>query len=356
MIFGNFLAACLIIAAGVLTTVIPIIIGAAKKRAVVKPVEYFPPKGASPLDILIQYYGASANPREIFNPLMLYWAERGFITIEEDCKRGLKLTKVKDLESPKSADGYDSETFDIEQALFNCLFGASKKTFYTLSALAGFKETYEKVTAACKKRAKKITAEKSAGIKLASLITSFAMVVAVIAVVGLSIQSPLIIICVFPLVAIAFPRFIMFLFTLEGGGGAPKGSAVRFLFVPFFSMFGGVPLAVGLSMMPADAAVLIAIAFAVCALNVFILIDRIDIRSNEQLKYYARICGFKKFLLLAEVKQLEKLVEEEPRYYYNVLPYCYVLKITKKLKAKFDRIALDGPGWYLGELRETLMF
>ena len=121
-------------------------------------------------------------------------------------------------------------------------------------------------------------------------------------------------------------------------------------------MFGGVPLTVLIYSLPLEVAILFLCAFAVSVVNIFILNGKIDIRSDRQLKYYARICGFKKFLLLAEVEQIEKLVEEDPRYYFNVLPYCYVLKITGKLKPKFDRIALDGPAWYLGELRETLMF
>ena len=358
MIFENFIVACILISAGLLTTLIPVIIGAAKKHSEVKPVEYLPPRGASPLDILIHYYGANANPHEIFNPLMLYWASRGYITIEEDCKRGLKLTKVRNLLPPASNDGYDNATWHIEKQLFECLFGNSRKVFYTLAALSGFKEFFEKVSDACKAHAKSIGSEKSRGLKLASLITSYLTVVAVILLVGLSLETPLAMICIFPLVAVVFPKVIISLpaNSNNDSNGIPKGSAARFLLVPFFLFFGGVPLAVGLSNMPADAVVLIVAAFAVCILNVFYLGDKIDIRSREELKYYARICGFKKFLLLAEVRQLEKLVEDDLDYYYNILPYCYVLKITEKLKPKFDRIALDGPAWYLGELRETLMF
>lgn len=345
----------LIIAAGFLFTLVPIIIGAVKKRRVVKPVEYFPPRGASPLDILINYYGANANPREIFNPLMLYWAERGFITIEEDCKRGLKLTKIKDFESPESQDGFDAATFEIEEQLFAVLFSGSKKVFYTLSALSGFESAYQKVTSECKSEAKSVTNKKSRGIKLASLLISFATLALVIIILGVATRENFMVICIFPFVAMAFPKGVLYSMG-DGKDGLPKGSVTRFLFIPFFSMFGAVPLAAGVSVFPVPVAVLIVCAYAVCAVNVFILNDRIDIRTESQLKYYARICGFKKFLLLAEVEQIEKLVEEDPRYYFNVLPYCYVLKITGKLKPKFDRIALDGPAWYLGELRETLMF
>ena len=52
---------------------------------------------------------------------------------------------------------------------------------------------------------------------------------------------------------------------------------------------------------------------------------------------------------------MELLVEDNPEYFYEILPYCYILGITEKLKKKFDRIIMDGPGWYLGELRDILM-
>ena len=354
MSIGLIIAVALIIAASLSASLIPVIIGAVKKRRVIKPVEYFPPRGASPLDIFIQYYGAKADMREIFNPLMLYWAERGFIEIEEDCKRGLKLTKIKDLTRPESDDCFDDGTFALEQQLFSYIFCGSNKVFYTLSALSGVKTFYEKLATAGKAQAKSVTAEKSKVVKIASLLTTFAALVAVIVTVGVAIQNNLMVICIFPFVAIAFPTLIFHL--PDGNGGLVQGTAVRYMCIPFFLMFGGVPLTLLIYSLPLEVAILFLCAFAVSVVNIFILNGKIDIRSDRQLKYYARICGFKKFLLLAEVEQIEKLVEEDPRYYFNVLPYCYVLKITGKLKPKFDRIALDGPACYLGELRETLMF
>lgn len=115
-------------------------------------------------------------------------------------------------------------------------------------------------------------------------------------------------------------------------------------------------MAAGFMFLPVSAAAVLLSAILFCAVTVFFVSEKIDIRDGAQLKFYARICGFKQFLLLAEKSKLEMLVEEDPRYFYNILPYCYVLDITEKLKPKFDRIALDGPAWYLGELRETLMF
>ena len=64
-----------------------IIVGRVKRRRALRPVSYYPPRGYSPIDVLTRYYGFRANTHALINPMMLYWAARGFITIEEDCKR-----------------------------------------------------------------------------------------------------------------------------------------------------------------------------------------------------------------------------------------------------------------------------
>ena len=56
--------------------------------------EYYPPRGYSPIDVQLKYYSHAADPHALFNPLMLYWAENGFITIEEDCKLFAIIDKV----------------------------------------------------------------------------------------------------------------------------------------------------------------------------------------------------------------------------------------------------------------------
>ncbi|MDE6613570.1 MAG: hypothetical protein K2K28_03340, partial [Clostridia bacterium] len=72
MIIENFIIGCVLIGLVFTGYLIPIIWGAIKKCKCVKTVEYFPPKGASPMDVLLKYYGRRANARNIFNPLMLY--------------------------------------------------------------------------------------------------------------------------------------------------------------------------------------------------------------------------------------------------------------------------------------------
>ena len=52
----------------------------------------------------------------------------------------------------------------------------------------------------------------------------------------------------------------------------------------------------------------------------------------------SKINGFKKYIELAEKSQIEMLVEKNPNYFYDILPYAYVLGVSKKWIEKFENI------------------
>ena len=54
----------------------------------------------------------------------------------------------------------------------------------------------------------------------------------------------------------------------------------------------------------------------------------------------ARVKGFRNFLMTVEKEKLEELVSENPSYFYNILPYTYVLNISKKWIKKFEDIPI----------------
>ena len=63
-------------------------------------------------------------------------------------------------------------------------------------------------------------------------------------------------------------------------------------------------------------------------------------------KIIGQIRGFKNFLETAEKKELEMLVAENPSYFYDILPYTYVLGISNKWIKKFESIGIKAPEWY----------
>lgn len=61
-------------------------------------------------------------------------------------------------------------------------------------------------------------------------------------------------------------------------------------------------------------------------------------RYGEDIK--AEVSGFKEFLDKVEKDKLEELVEEMPDYFYQILPYTYVLNLSKKWIEKFENIKM----------------
>jgi uncharacterized membrane protein len=52
--------------------------------------------------------------------------------------------------------------------------------------------------------------------------------------------------------------------------------------------------------------------------------------------------------MLAERDRLVALVEQDPKYFYNILPYAWVLNVSDKWAKKFESIAIQPPDWYYG--------
>ena len=58
--------------------------------------------------------------------------------------------------------------------------------------------------------------------------------------------------------------------------------------------------------------------------------------------------GFKKFIEVSESSRLKTLVEQDPQYFYNILPYAYLFGVSDKWIKKFESIIPLAPSWYRG--------
>ncbi|MBD5131458.1 MAG: DUF2207 domain-containing protein [Clostridiales bacterium] len=63
------------------------------------------------------------------------------------------------------------------------------------------------------------------------------------------------------------------------------------------------------------------------------------------------ILGFRNFLRDAEKAQLETLLEDDPQYYYDILPYANVLGVSQIWADKFKDITVEPPTYYYGTSR-----
>ena len=76
------------------------------------------------------------------------------------------------------------------------------------------------------------------------------------------------------------------------------------------------------------------------------------INKTEQ-ALYNKILGFREFIKTVEKDKLEEIGAENPNYFYDVLPYAYVLDVTDVWCKKFESITIAPPTWYDGFMYST---
>lgn len=131
-------------------------------------------------------------------------------------------------------------------------------------------------------------------------------------------------------------------------GRSEKNSKVAILL--FGIVFGGLPSLI--IVLPALSQNLLSLmTYIIGIISIIILIKFTKIMpkrtpyGNEML---GKIRGFKRFLEIAEKQELEALVNQNPEYFYNILPYTYALGVSDVWMQQFETIALQAPNWYVG--------
>jgi uncharacterized membrane protein len=70
-------------------------------------------------------------------------------------------------------------------------------------------------------------------------------------------------------------------------------------------------------------------------------------RSAFVQKTLEDLLGYTSFLKLVEVDQIEKMIEDDPTFYFKNLCYAQVLNLTKTWEKKFAKIKIAQPSWYV---------
>ena len=68
-------------------------------------------------------------------------------------------------------------------------------------------------------------------------------------------------------------------------------------------------------------------------------------RKSEYTALLGRILGFKDFIRTAELDQLKELVDDDPEYFYHIMPYAYVFGLSNRWIKRFEDIPVVQPQW-----------
>ena len=117
-------------------------------------------------------------------------------------------------------------------------------------------------------------------------------------------------------------------------------------FTVFHSMafFSSMPIAEALQN---DSTYLFAFVLGILAIiGMGICLKYLPKRNAYGREMLGKIKGFKNFLETAEKDRLEAMVMQNPTYFYDILPFTYVLGVSDKWISKFENIAMQAPDWY----------
>ena len=302
---------------------------------VVETVEFYPPDGLNSLELAFAYKG-SADSKDVVS-LLVYMAQKGYLKIREEGKKDFVIEKVKDY------TGFN----DVERVFFQGLF--SKGNTVTKSDLQNsFYKTVNLARGMVDNRENKKKIFYANSINkgwILWLLTIASFVLALTVPVGDYLFSSL----------------------LGMGVGAGFGviSCIAFmaLFDPNAKIVGKI---IGFAIFAAIAAAgyvffgydmmkysnqwyTIALIVDILAGAVSMFFDAyMSKRTPYGTDILGKIRGFRTFLDTADKDRLEAMVNEDPQYFYDILPYTYVLDLSDKWMKKFESITVEPPDWYYG--------
>lgn len=307
------------------------------KNDIVETVEFYPPEGFNSAELGFLYKG-KAEAKDIVS-LLVYLANKGYIKIEEKEEKVMfsknlsyTIEKVKDYDGDnviesKFLEGLFKKKNKVnERDLYNKFY----RTLNNILNLINAKENKEKIL------------EKTKPLKITMIIFIFVTIYTIFLMPALEYPSAMAILSSLIIVSFYMPFYAMGLF-------AEFPKLVRFFwigFTIFHSLFFFSTLPIKTAILANPFYLLSTIIGIFSVLGIYICLKNMDKRTKYGAEILGKIRGFKRFLEIAEKDKLENMVSSNPKYFYDILPFAYVLGVSDKWISKFETIALESPDWY----------
>lgn len=329
-----------------------------RNEEVIETVEFYPPDGFNSLEVGLWYKGKADN--KDVTSLLVYLANKGYLKISETEEKtlfsklkGFRITKLKD---------YDGNDYN-EQMFLNGLF--SRKHIHSeeknnhskdydqedlVSVTSqdlqnSFYTTVNEILSNINSRKSRNKILDRSSLRKSVIVILF-MIISIITTVsiptieysGIEEIGKTVLICSFYV-----PFFAVSL-----------NSSLPLIFRVFWLVFTLFHFSIFFRSLPISDAITndltYCIGFIVGALCLggmaTLFLKFMKKRTPYGIEILGKLKGFKNFLETAEKEKLEALVMQDPTYFYNILPYTYVLGVSDKWIKKFESISLQAPDWY----------
>lgn len=301
----------------------------------VQTVEFYPPDGISSAEVGT-IIDEKVDDIDLMS-LIPWWAQKGYITIEETGeKRKKHLILHKKNELPQNAPDY-------QKNLFSAFFAESSDC-----DLRDLKLSFAKRFTSAKDALNGLySGEKSLSVGYGKAIL---MTVLISISLFLSLAFSSVISTFENLILAVFATLPVFLFGLMTTYGLRKGfkklsGKILYGFISIVLFAISIALTYSCSINCVLPMYLPFIALGLATAGI-IFSTRIIADTEYRVQMLGKLLGLKNFIETAELDRLRMMTEENPYYYYDILPYAMVFGLVDKWAKAFTNIKVDVPYWY----------
>lgn len=277
--------------------------------------------------------------------LIIYWADKGYLTISEDENNKLSFTKKKDL--PQDTPKY-------QRIMFKHLF--EHTDFVRLDSLeykfaTTIKLVKDQIRLVFTKEKGLYTPSSKAARALSMILCGLPFGFFVLVNSVLSYSSTMrnvmnVLVVIFFYVGVAV--FCHGIDTWHGKASGSRrtlvisGLGVCFASIAFYggSYFARVRNGQVFNFLPA----LVVVMAATLVMAVFTGFMRK--RTSQCMEWMGRLVGLRDFIETAELERMQAMAKDNPQWFYHIIPYAYVFGLSDLFAKKLQGLALDPPEWY----------
>lgn len=321
-----------------------------RRRNPIVSVEYSVPDGLSSAEV--GYVVDNTADVSDLSSLIVWWASRGYLTIEEEQYEPSLLDRLTG-HSPNEIvltvkKSLPDDAPEFQQKFWRVFFGGTSQT----CRLSDLGDKHEEIQSAKGSLEESFTDERKLmqTDKMAvRLMLLFYVLAAVTFVISASSFKYGAYVAFMWLVGILVFGLIL-KNILEKGFKDYFNKTNKGRWVGFFSLLGGfaaslfVPFAMMKDTCLGKETVL---GFAVCGLVLAFFMYHTQKNTPYRMEMLSRILGFKEFIRAAEMPMLKAMVDENPSYFYDVLPYAIAFGLSDKWCKQFENISIEAPDWYV---------
>lgn len=327
---------CLLCIVPLITFILWFIFGRDPKM--VKTVEFYAPDGMTPAEI--GYVADGIVNNKDLSAMIVYFAEKGYLEIREYDEDKFELIKKTSI---------PAEEKRFAKTLFNAYFMQSDvvKMDELPEDIADFYEVATSQVSALYRGEKKLHTASSticrvAGIILYALLTIIPATLA--AMMSFSVDW---VIAIVPIVVTALIGAILLIVGYDNWNSMSKGAKMACV-VAGISLLAVNHVGNGIVLFILLEKIWVGLLSTAALTATIVFVTLMQARTTKSTVLMGKILGFRDFIETAELEKLKLMVEENPNYFYDIMPYAYVFGLSDKWIKHFEQIPTAKPGWYHG--------